>query len=271
MTRDPREGIDDRGLVVTGVSRDHLAAPYTAILAALVERVEHWLGDGLHGLYLYGSVATGQARPPTSDIDLFAVTIGDIGDRLAAVSDEFQRRHRDVVRGMAISTVALDDVMAPGLAGRAERCFVRHYTVCLVGHDLRPELPPCRADGELATGFNGELADVPQRVRACLDQTDDPTARGWSVAYGSRRVLMAAATLLAVERGEWSTDRGRGAELLADAAPDLAADVDLVAAWSTLDTTATPMPDPSTAVATLQRLVARLVDRGSVRSATPRS
>jgi len=44
------------------------------ITAALLQGIQMALGDDLVGLYLHGSLATGNFDPATSDIDFFAIT-----------------------------------------------------------------------------------------------------------------------------------------------------------------------------------------------------
>lgn len=49
-----------------------------AVLGELLSGIKTILGDGLVGLYLYGSLASGDFNPQTSDIDFLAVTAGEI-------------------------------------------------------------------------------------------------------------------------------------------------------------------------------------------------
>jgi hypothetical protein len=58
-------------------------APYpdiNALLTTVLTNVRELLGDQLAGLYLYGSLATGDFNPETSDIDVAIVTEDEIAD-----------------------------------------------------------------------------------------------------------------------------------------------------------------------------------------------
>lgn len=68
------------------------------------------LGEKLHGLYVYGSVATGQASSPASDLDLYAVLHEPADDVCRDVASRLSAGFADVVREVGISTVLLDDV-----------------------------------------------------------------------------------------------------------------------------------------------------------------
>lgn len=97
------------------------------MLAEASEQLVARLGDILHGLYVYGSVATGQARPPRSDLDLYAVTRQPAVAACRSVGHVLSGQFAGTVRGVGISTVVLDAVWADDAAGQAERCFIRHY------------------------------------------------------------------------------------------------------------------------------------------------
>jgi hypothetical protein len=71
VTRDPDEGVDADGYLVTGASLDRVPPGYQPVIADCVAALTAY--PELDGLYLYGSVATGQARPPDSDLDLLAL------------------------------------------------------------------------------------------------------------------------------------------------------------------------------------------------------
>jgi len=68
VTGDPAEGVDADGYLVTGAPLANVPLAYRPVIddcvAALTALPE------LDGLYLYGTVATGQARPPDAGLDL---------------------------------------------------------------------------------------------------------------------------------------------------------------------------------------------------------
>src|SRR5262245_26818068 len=97
------EGVDDDGYIVSGADFGHIAAVYHPVLdscvSALVSRV-----DGLVSVYVYGSVATGRASPPRSDIDLLVVTTGsDSGDAAQRVAQDLSARHRHLARDVGVA------------------------------------------------------------------------------------------------------------------------------------------------------------------------
>jgi uncharacterized protein len=230
--RDPDEGVDTDGHLVTGVHRGRIPAAYREAVRVVAEELATALGDRLHSVYVYGSVATGRASPPTSDLDVIAVLHTPAPAAVRAVAMATSARYRDLVREVAIGSVELATLAREDLTGRAERCFLRHYAAHLAGPDLRRDLAPCAPSVALALGFNGDVGAVLDDLRARLEASTDPAERAAIAVRVCRKLLLSAATLLSVRRGGWSTDRATAVELIAAAAPehgDLAA---RALAWS---------------------------------------
>lgn len=66
----------------------------TDLLNEILERMQSVLGDTLVGLYLHGSVATGDFEPESSDVDLLAAIRQDLNE---AQFNALQTMHLDVV------------------------------------------------------------------------------------------------------------------------------------------------------------------------------
>lgn len=203
--RDPDEGVDADGLVVTGVSAGRIPKVFRPLVQECAARLVDALGDRLHAVHLYGSVATGQAVAGRSDLDLALVMAGqpttDPAQVLGPLADPA------LVRGIGTGTVSLTTLTAGDRAAWVERAFMDTSTVRIVGHPL-PGLPVRpRADLALARGFAGGLLERLPAIAA--GRVGEPTTTG-------RRLLMTAAMLAAVEQRTWSTDRAFGAAALPD-------------------------------------------------------
>jgi uncharacterized protein len=205
VTRDPAEGVDAEGYLVTGAAVANIPPAYRPVIDDCVATLTAF--PELDGLYLYGSVATGQARPPGSDLDLLAVWTStvDVSAAVAALST----RHSAVVREVGLAQASLSD-----LAGEADRCFLKHYCVPLAGRDLRPSLPRCRPSRALADGFNDDLPALVAQLRSTVDTAATAEEQLVAVRKAARRLLLAVATIESVSHGTWSTDRSTGAALL---------------------------------------------------------
>jgi uncharacterized protein len=194
---DPREGVTPGGLIRTGAARDAIVPTWASVLQAAVDAVA-----GRGSLYVYGSVATGRAKVPTSDVDL--LSIGLAVEEAARLGGDLSVRYSDRCREVSIAPAAWADLDADDDEGHGLRVFLRHYCVHLAGDDPTDALPAYPADSRAARGFNGDIAEHLQRWELEADDGTDPARLATRIA---RKTLLAVAGLVSMRDGTWSTDR----------------------------------------------------------------
>jgi hypothetical protein len=205
VTRDPAEGVDADGYLVTGAALVNIPPAYRPVVDDSVAAMTAF--PELDGLYLYGSVATGRARPPDSDLDLLALWTSTVD--VSATVATLSARHAAVVREVGLAEAGVES-----LADEADRCFLKHYCVALAGRDRRADLPRCRPSRRLALGFAG---DLPVLLRSIVDTAPTPEV---AARRAARRLLLGVATIESASHGTWTTDRATGAALLSRHHPE---------------------------------------------------
>jgi uncharacterized protein len=207
---DPREGVTPEGMIRTGADRRVIAPAYDPVLRGAVGAVAD-----RGSLYVYGSVATGTANVPTSDVDLLSIGMPslDVG-RIAA---DLSVRFRDRCREVSVGPATWEDVEADTDEGYGLRVFLRHYCVHLAGVDAAGGLPAYPADAQAARAFNGDIARHRARWLSELEEGRDLTRLGARIA---RKTLLAVAGLVSVRDATWSTDRRACATRWAELEPD---------------------------------------------------
>lgn len=221
---DPREGIAPDGMIVTGADRARVPVAFEALVAAAAERLS---SRSEVSAYLYGSVATGQAQPGKSDVDL--LTAGLDRDDARAVATGLAESFPGLCRDVEIAVADPGDLVGGSDDAYGFRVFLRHYCVHLGGPDLGNQLPAFRADAHAARGFNGDIAQHARRWQSDLREGDDPGVVGRRLA---RKTLLAAAGLVSIHDGTWTTDRGTAARRWGEVRPELADDLRDLLAWS---------------------------------------
>ena len=223
--RDPDEGVDPAGLIVTGVGSEHVPAPFGPVIDTATEAVAT-TGAG-RSLYLYGSVATGLAKTRTSDVDL--LTFGMDTERAKALAQRLSQEFADRCRSVDIAVAQLPDLVGSGDAAYGNRVFLRHYCVHLCGPALHEGMPDFPADQRAARGFNGDIDLHARRWRSELQAGCVPAALGRRVA---RKSLLATAGLVSVHDHTWTTDRQSAAQRWSEIEPAWAASLTELSAWS---------------------------------------
>lgn len=224
--RDPWEGRGPDGVVVTGADIERVPADFRPVLDR-AERLVTERGDGA-SLYVYGSVATGQARPGTSDVDLLTIGVSE-GDtsRLASVlSAEFA----GLCQAVELAACRPDDLVGSSDRAYGMRAFLHHYCVHLVGPSRDHAETGFLADRRLARAFNGDIAEHAAGWHAEAASSDAADV-GRRLA---RKSLLAVAGLVSVHDRTWTTDRDGAAERWKQVDERLAPGLDDLVAWSNL-------------------------------------
>ena len=238
---DPREGVDPDGHIRTGVHRSRVPAPYERVLASLTNALAGASRPVPVSLYLYGSVATGTARIPASDVD--AITVGLSGTEAESLSEQLSEQFTNLCRAVEIGAAQPEHYTGEGDAAYGTRAFLRHYCVHLTGPDVTAGWPAFPADARAARGFNGDLGEHHRRWISDLSAIDGgdyddggltEVATQALARRMARKTLLAVAGLVSVRDRTWTTDRVSAAQRLAQHHPPMTAGLMQLSAWSGL-------------------------------------
>jgi hypothetical protein len=230
--RDPLEGVSSTGTIVTGARRDRVAAEFEPVLVAARELVR---AHSAHGsLYLYGSVATGQARVVSSDVDLLTIDVHP--DVTASMHESLSRRFSSLCRAVEVGAGSTSDYLGDSDAAYGNLVFLRHYCVHVSGPPQAPrhDYP---ADTRAARGFNGDVAIHAERWRLGLEAGENTAELA---RRASRKTLLAVAGLVSIHDQTWTTDRASAASRWAEVEPDLARDLRGLVRWTDGQVVPTP-------------------------------
>ena len=221
---DPLEGLSADGMIRTGASPDRIPERFSRVLDNAVERVHSTAP--LAAVYVYGSVATGVARAPHSDVDLLTIGLGT--ERAAELGHQLSDEFVDVCRAVEIAAASEAAFRGDTDEAYGARIFLHHYCVHLAGPSHDRSTAGYRGDRRAARGFNGDIAQHVARWRDELDR-DDPTQLARRAA---RKTLLAISGLVSVHDRTWTTDRERAARRWQQLHPELSDGLEELLAWS---------------------------------------
>src|SRR5699024_850199 len=155
-------------------------------------------------------------------------------------------------RGVEVGRARREDLLAGGDEAYGNRIFLRHYCVPLSQRDEMRSPAPFLGDARAARGFNGDIGSCLARWRS-----RSPLPRAVS-----RKTLFAAASVVSVVTGTWTTDRGVAARRWRDIEPGRAREIALLHRWAEDDRTVSTA-DLEAALAP-EGIVANVVDRFEV-------
>jgi hypothetical protein len=225
LVRDPDEGVAADGTITTGVARSRVPQPFEPVLSTAVEAIAE-AGRGA-SVFLYGSVATGRARHPGSDVDLLAIGLGP--GLAPELGRELSGQFSGLCRGVEIAAATPAELADGSDGAYGLRVFLRHYCIHLAGPDYAQGLPSFPADARAARGFNGDIAEHAVRWQDTLAAGAEPARLGRRLA---RKTLLAVAGLVSIHDATWTTDRTLAAHRWGQIEPGLAPALHDLLAWS---------------------------------------
>lgn len=229
-----QEGLDAEGYIETCCAFEKIPPIFRPVLDESVALLRLTFAARLHSIYLYGSVATGQARLGQSDIDLL-VLFGDpiSGPDQAAiqrVAESLSASYFSIVRDVGIGAVSIQEAFAkeslPGLG-----CFLKHLCVCVAGEDIRPLLPKFRPSIEVASGFNRDYAAVMQATLAELAEANQTHMAQSVMRRICRKTVRTGFSLVMPRLGCWTTSLERSADFFCRYYPEKRSSMALTLDW----------------------------------------
>ncbi len=224
---DPLEGVTVDGLIRTGASLGRVPDVFVSVLDSACDLIVS-SGSGA-SLYVYGSVATGRARSPGSDVDLLTIDLDS--DTAAALSATLSNRFASICRGVELAVSRPEDFVGDHDEAYGGKVFLHHYCVHLAGVDHDDVDVGFPADARAARGFNGDIARRLQHWRGALD-SQEPAVLARAIA---RKTLFAVAGLVSVNDRIWTTDRERAAARWSEIEPERGPGLRELVAWSDAD------------------------------------
>jgi hypothetical protein len=204
------------------------------LLSDLLDRMQQILGENLVGLYLYGSLVTGDFDRGISDVDTLAVVASDVDqaqfERLHRMHDDLEAqnpRWKDRIEVQYVSIRALQTfrtersqiaAISPGepfhFKDAGKEWLINWYTIrnrgrVLYGTDASTYIPPI-SKGEY-------LQAVREHATMWLEWTDQPHDQAWqgyviltmcriayALCFGEQSSKRAAARWMQGEHPEWT-------------------------------------------------------------------
>lgn len=180
------------------------------------------------GIYLYGSIANGTARPGLSDLDLSLVlrhppSAAD-KDKLESVRLALAQRHPEVVK-IDFDIGSRAEVLAP------EHLFswgywLKHHCRCLWGNDLSTQFDRFKPSRAIAIAVNGDFDAALKRYAERMAQTSALAEIRRLQREASRKLIRSINVLRTDEDRSWPRELGEYAAQLLMHYPQLKEQVD---------------------------------------------
>lgn len=204
-----------------------LQQAFIPLLEALTAELPRQFPALIHSIYLYGSVARGEALPGVSDLDITLLLIkpADSGtlQRLEVWRQAFQLEQR-IVSKVDFDIGCVDEALAPEHHD-SWGFWLKHHCRCLWGEDVSAVFPLFRPDRRIALAVNADVRRVLARYREQL-LLAEPSSDERRLKREAARKLIRATNMLRAEESEfWPTTLTDYAEQLLARYPEQQAEM----------------------------------------------
>ncbi|MCG9750531.1 nucleotidyltransferase domain-containing protein [Vibrio brasiliensis] len=181
---------------------------YKPAIDDLVSFLKNGLGDNLHSVYLYGSVARKTAKPNRSNIDVVVVTHRSFSDLRTTLFNSikwrFQKTYPFITEisfktALAQDVASLDSIFSWGFQ-------LRHCSVCVYGEDLSECFGDYEPSWEIAKHWNMDVEDWVAVYRNRIARTDKPEDQIKAQKIIAKKLLRASYSLVMYKDKQWFED-----------------------------------------------------------------
>lgn len=171
----------------------------------VVDMLTGRLGRVIHSLYLYGSVARGNAVAGQSDLDICLLLYQKAGARearmLRVIASETERQQRAITK-VDFDVGTLAEALNPDNLHRWGY-WLKHHCRCLHGEDLRQRFPRFRPSRAIAFAVNGDFFTVLGGYIAKLREEERATGRQQLCRSAARKLIRSTNILRTDDDVDW--------------------------------------------------------------------
>lgn len=225
-------GLDAAGYIVSDVSEDKIDPVYLPCIRESVERLKSAFHQQLHSVYVYGSVARGDAVAVKSDLDLLVMFHGSLSPaesaELKRLAGELSQKYRALVRDVGIAVAYYDYTMDP--SNYYENAFLKELSVCVYGEDLRERFGPYKLSPEISIRFNGDIGVVLARTLKRLEAASDEDFKTITQGF-VRKLIRTYYSMVMVRSRVWTTRLHEQSEIAIRHFPGKASVIHTLLGW----------------------------------------
>lgn len=207
-------GLDSNGFIVSDVSINKINPSYLPCIHEAVDCLRKQFQSQLQSVYVYGSVARGEAVIAKSDLDLIAMFNSKLSSvqltKIKELAGKLSQAYRTLVRDVGIAVADYDYTIDP--ANYYENAFLKELSVCVYGEDLRNRFGPYQLTSEIAIRFNGDIGEVLTRTLTRLKTDSNENFKETTKGF-ARKLIRTYYSMVMVRSKIWTTRLHEQAEV----------------------------------------------------------
>lgn len=133
---------DNNGFFINDIDKTNIQDLYYPAIVGLNNNFQAAFRDKLHSVYLRGSVARGEAKPPISDLDILCIVQGKIQEEekeKLTISNEFLLQKNKFISRFDCEYINYHELLHNSSYIQYQ-FIVKHLSVCIFGLDISPRI-----------------------------------------------------------------------------------------------------------------------------------
>jgi predicted nucleotidyltransferase len=181
---------------------------YQDVVRELIQYLKGGLGDNLHSLYLFGSVARKTAVPGQSNLDIVVITRRSLSDKansvISTIRWRFKRTYPFITDlsfqfGLAGDVMDLSAIFTWGF-------MLKHCCVCLYGDDLSTRFGEFEPSWEIAKYWNMDVDEWLSIYRKKIAEAKTEQEQITAQQIIAKKLLRASYSLIMHKDKQWIED-----------------------------------------------------------------
>lgn len=213
-------GVDEQGYIINPCSLEKIQPPFQSLVEQACDGLLKLFQDKIHSIYLYGSIARGDAVEEKSDLDISVVFIEKLAcdpqPRFRILEGELLQHFPQIVK-VDFDPGTLAEVLAKD-SQYTWQFWLRHCCCCVWGTNLSMSIPSYRPSSRIGYMINREL---PDRLALEYQQVTQKNAAEIGVKI-AKQLIRTFYYLLSDYHKHWDHEPEQCAQVIANFRPDCA-------------------------------------------------
>ena len=229
-----QSGLDENGFIISEVSYENILPEYKGLIAASIAALKSALPNLIHSIYVYGSVARGDAVGEKSDMDLLVISSQKLTETerstLNTMLADLSALYGSLVREVGVADCTYDEVLdTKNTYGWG--AYLKILCVCVNGEDLTKRFGNFKLSSEIAIGFNGDIDTALQSALRKIKDAETDEEAGKIAATCARKLIRTCYSLVMTRAQVWTTKLSEQADVFIQYFPEKRAFVRTLQDW----------------------------------------
>ncbi|WP_042148482.1 nucleotidyltransferase family protein [Paucisalibacillus sp. EB02] len=225
-------GLDSEGFIVSDVHKNKIDDVYVPCIRESIESLKSLFHLHLHSVYVYGSVARGEAIAKKSDLDLIAMFDTKLSSgkltELKKLAGDLSQKYQFLVREVGIAVAYYDYTIDP--SNYYENAFLKELCVCVYGEDIGDRFGPYKLTSEIAIRFNGDIHEALNRTLKRLETDSNEDFKTFTQGF-ARKLIRTYYSMVMVRSQIWTTRLHEQSEVFIHHFPDKESTIRTLLNW----------------------------------------